>query len=109
MESNINRRLVRAMIPDVISRSPTKHHCALAKQAMEAASDEESGNILLELIKFTRDSVVVGLAKQRVHEYPNAPESFTINVRSLNRILRRQSHGSKSGLGPRCQIKSVLA
>ncbi|MGE0263577.1 MAG: hypothetical protein AB7V06_12955 [Candidatus Obscuribacterales bacterium] len=78
MESNINRRLVRAIIPDVISRSPTKHHCALAKQAMQAASDEESGNILLELIKFTRDSEVVDLAKERVHAYPNAPESFTL-------------------------------
>ncbi len=78
IESNINRRLVRAIIPDVISRSPTKHNCALAKQAMKAASDEESGNILLELVKFTRDSEVVDLAKQRVSEFPNAPESFTL-------------------------------
>lgn len=78
IESNISRRLVRAIMPDVISRSPTKHHCELAKQAMKAASDEESGNILLELVKFTRDSEVIELAKQRVDEFPNAPESFTL-------------------------------
>lgn len=76
IESNINRRLVRAIIPAVISRSPTKHHCALAKKAMNAANDKESDKILLELVKVSNDSEVVDLAKQRARDFPNAPESF---------------------------------
>lgn len=78
IESRIYSPLVRKIIPNVISSSPTSYHCVLAKKAMKASEDEDSDNILLKLIKFTRDPEIIDLARHRVQNFPNAPYSFKL-------------------------------
>lgn len=85
LKRNVRGPTVHHIIPDLLKLAPTRRNRALAKQALLLAVPEDAQRILLELIRHTDDPEVVTLAKQRVAQFPNAPDSFDL-MRSLATI-----------------------
>ncbi|MBX3075045.1 hypothetical protein KF728_26950 [Candidatus Obscuribacterales bacterium] len=78
LKRNVRGRTVHHILPDLLKRAPSKRNRALAKQALKLALPEDAHRILLELLRHTDDPEVVRLAKQRVAQFPNAPDSFDL-------------------------------
>lgn len=85
LKRNVRGPTVHHILPDLLKLAPTKRNRTLAKQALLLAVPEDAQRILLELIRHTDDPEVVSLAKQRVAQFPNAPDSFDL-MRSLATI-----------------------